>query len=77
MRQRKNLISVRVKNEVSQLLDYYTPMSRRKTRTDVVCRLLETFLTCAAQEEIKKVLESNDPYCEGLAVRIVQIVFNK
>lgn len=67
---RTTLISLRINTETLKVVDKLVPLSFGKSRTSVINDLLQALVFCTSDDNIRKVLESYDPYSDGIVVNI-------
>lgn len=69
---RTTLISLRINTETLKVVDKLAPISFGKSRTSVINDLLLALVFCASDDDLRKILESYDPYSDGIVVNIVK-----
>lgn len=65
MEQKKQLIAIRLKKELLQVLDAYAKMCMNGNRSQVISAILDNVICCADDSTIRKLITTWDAYSSG------------
>lgn len=66
------LISLRMDEETIRFIDDYCSKRRYINRTYVIQHIVNAFIKCSSPGGLWRLMESYDPYCEGLQISITK-----
>lgn len=65
MEQKKQLIAIRLRKDILQVLDAYAKICKKGNRSQVITTILENVVTCASDGTIKQLITTWDAYSSG------------